>query len=119
MWAAHGSELRADMQRVYGVDLDDVSRGSLSIKQAAALAACLPKGSLCLTAEDAGLAWSDEQLLLLAIINTIRGAVGVPAIDPFADGGHGNNMGAVAMDVDDLDTLLKKKRTEVSGDVIN
>lgn len=117
MWACHESELRADMQRVYGVDLDDVASGAVSVRQAAALCACLPAGSLCLAAEDARLSWSKEQLLLLAVVNAVRGTVGASPIDPYSEKG-GNSMGAVAMDVDDLDALLSKKRREVSGDAI-
>ena len=65
MWRRHPTELRADMQRVYGVDMDEVARGSVSLEQASALAACLPHGSLCLAREDEVAGWSREQMLLL------------------------------------------------------
>lgn len=116
MWACHESELRADMQRVYGINLDHVKSGAVSVRQAAALCACLPAGSLCLAAEDARLAWSKEQLLVLAVVNAVRGAVGASPIDPYSE--RSSSMGAVAMSVEDLDALLSKKRREVSGDAI-
>ncbi len=116
MWAACESELRADMQRVYGVDLDRVRSGEVSVRQAAALCACLPAGSLCLAAVDARLAWSTEQSLILAVVNAVRGIAGAAPIDPSKLAA--NNMGAVAMGTDELDAKLAKKRKEVSSDAV-
>ena len=79
MWRRHPTELRADMQRVYGVDIDAVARGDVSFAQAAALAACLPPGSLCLAREDERYGWSRQDMLLLAIANSLR----TEPIDPF------------------------------------
>lgn len=81
MWRRHPAELEADLQRHYGVDIDDVARGRVSVRHAAALAACLPPGSLTLGREDARLGWSREQTLLLAVANSLR----TEPIDPFAE----------------------------------
>lgn len=103
MWRRHPTELRADMQRVYGVDMDDVARGSVSLEQASALAACLPNGSLCLAREDEAAGWSREQMLLLAIANSLRRE----PIDPFRDSS------VKEFDPDELGEYLARPRTAV------
>lgn len=67
------------MQRVYGLDFDRVLDGTVSLAQAAALAACLPAGSLCLEFYDQQLGWTREELLTLALVNAWRSK----PIDPF------------------------------------
>lgn len=67
------------MQRVYGLDFDRVLDGTVSLHQAAALAACLPPGSLCLEFYSAELGWTREELLTLALVNSWRSK----PIDPF------------------------------------
>ena len=80
MWRRHPAELRADLQREYGVCWDDVLSGRVSTGHASALAACLPPGSLCLAREDERLGWTREQWLLLAVANSLR----TEPIDPFS-----------------------------------
>lgn len=67
------------MQRVYGLDFDLVLAGAVSLDQAAALAACLPPGSLCLEFYSAEMGWTREELLMLALVNSWRSK----PIDPF------------------------------------
>lgn len=67
------------MQRVYGLDFDRVLDGTVSLSQAAALAVCLPTGSLCLEFYSAELGWTREELLTLALVNSWRSK----PIDPF------------------------------------
>lgn len=110
MWRSHPSELRADLQRVYGVCWDDVLSGRVATGHAAALAACLPPGSLCLAREDERLGWTREQWLLLAVANSLR----EEPIDPF------ERRDVMAMDPDELGDYLAAPRVEVTpgGDLI-
>ena len=73
------SELRADLQRYYGINLDDVGEtvGALHV---AALVACLPLGSSVLSAIDQRNSFTETDWLLLGILNSLRNK----PIDPFA-----------------------------------
>lgn len=62
----HPAELRADFQRYYGLNLDGMGR-DYSTLHAADLAACLPRESCSMTAEDPLNGWTLE-LQLLALI---------------------------------------------------
>lgn len=104
MWRRHPSELRADLQREYGVCWDDVLSGRVAAGHAAALAACLPPGSLCLAREDERLGWTREQWLLLAVANSLR----EEPIDPFA------RPDRMAMEADELGDYLSRPRVAVS-----
>lgn len=110
MLRRHPSELRADLQREYGVCWDDVPAGRVTTGHAAALAACLPPGSLCLAREDERLGWTREQWLLLAVANSLR----EEPIDPF------ERRDVMAMDPDELGDYLSAPRVEVTpgGDPI-
>ena len=56
-------ELRADFQRVYGLNIDEMGE-SYSVRHAADLAAMLPRDSLVLKADNPALEWSDAVYLL-------------------------------------------------------
>lgn len=94
------------MQRTYGVDMDRVLDGTVSVHHAAALASCLRPGSLCLGGPDDPAGWSREETLLLGALNALRGIAGADAIDPF------DKPDATAMGVDDLIEYLARPRTE-------
>ena len=79
MWRRHPVELRADLQRFYGICWDDVLNGNFSFAHAAALAVNLPLGSRCLACEDERAGWTNAEILLLAIANSLR----EDPIDPF------------------------------------
>lgn len=94
------------MQRIYGMDMDRVLDGTVSVRQAAACAACLPLGSLCLAAEDEVAGWTREELLQLALANSWRSE----PIDPF------RHPTGVSMDADDYAEYLSRPREEASAD---
>lgn len=66
LMSEHPSELRADFQHWYGLNLDDMG-ASYSALHAADLAANLPPDSCCGRAEDPMNAWTDERQLLALI----------------------------------------------------
>lgn len=107
MWRSHPSELRADLQRVYGVSWDSVLSGAVSCEHAAALAANLPPGSLCLAREDERAGWTRGELLLLALVNGLRDER--HQIDPFA------KPDATAMEAGELADYLSAPRTAVAS----
>ncbi|WP_117204898.1 hypothetical protein [Paratractidigestivibacter faecalis] len=94
------------MQRTYGMDMDRVLDGTVSVPQAAACAACLPLGSLCLAAEDEEAGWTREEILTLALVNSWRSE----PIDPF------RHKAGVSMDVDAYAEYLARPRSEVPAD---
>lgn len=93
------------MQRTYGVDMDRVLDGTVSVVHAAALAACLPPGSLCLAAESEEAGWTRSELLLLALANSWRET----PIDPFR---HSDK---TSMEVEDYAAYLARPRVEVAA----
>lgn len=56
--------LRADFQRVYGLDIDGLWDGALGVARAADLAANLPAGSVSWIAVDSPAAWTAGDYLL-------------------------------------------------------
>ena len=104
----HPSELRADLQRVYGVCMDDVGRG-VSVRHAAALAACLPEGSLVLAKDDPRRRFTDAEWLLLGILNAVRSFGGAEPLDPFSGGGEAR----VALDAESYMERLSRPRKAV------
>lgn len=97
------------MQRTYGVDMDRVLDGTVSVRQAAALAACLQPGSLCLGGPDEAAGWTRGELLSLATLNTVRAMAGADPMDPFS------KPDAQAMDVEDMIEYLARPRVEAEG----
>lgn len=71
MLARHPGELRADMQRTYGLDLDRMGT-DYTVAHAAELASRLPAGSLTLGAERPELAWTDRDWMLWSIEFSLR-----------------------------------------------
>lgn len=106
MWRAHPGELRADLQRYYGVSWDSVLSGAVSCEHAAALAANLPLGSRSLACEDERLGWTIQELLLLCLVNSSRDTD--HQIDPF------NHHDAQAMETDELEKYLSAPREAVA-----
>ena len=73
--AEHEDELRADLQRVYGIDLDHASRGDHTPAHIAALVVNLPQDSCVHRAYNDDAAWTLDNTLLAAILNAFRGYV--------------------------------------------
>ena len=71
----HGGALRADLQRVYGLDLADIWRGTLAPRRVWTLAEYLPDGSE-LAASLAGgpehRGWTLQTYLLAYLLNAVR-----------------------------------------------
>ena len=63
MLGRHRAELRADFQRYYGLNLDDMG-GAYSVEHAADLAACLPSDSAVLRAMYPRNGWTATEYLL-------------------------------------------------------
>lgn len=106
MQRAHPSELRADLQRYYGVSWDSVLSGAVSCEHAAALAANLPPGARCLACEDERLGWTTQELLLLCLVNSSRDKD--HQINPF------DHPDAKPMDVGELEKYLSAPREAVA-----
>ena len=71
MRARHPRELRADMQRLYGINIDDIG-ASCPLLHAADLAAMLPRDSLCVQAEDESAQWGEAMYALRSIEYSLR-----------------------------------------------
>lgn len=92
------------MQQYYGICLDDVKAGTVGVRHAAALASHLPLGSRTLARYNERLSFTNTDWLLLALLNSWH----EEAIDPFSD--KSNNMGGVALPIDELEAILSKSR---------
>ena len=86
---------------------DDVLHRRVTTGHAAALAANLPAGSCCLACEDERAGWTREELLLLALVNSLRDEK--HQIDPF------DHPDVTAFEVDDLVEYLARPRTAVAS----
>lgn len=100
------NELRADMQRIYGVNLDDMGRG-VSVRHVAALAACLPCGSLTLERIDPRTKYTETDWLLLGILNSLRSE----PFNPFEERARPRR---ASMGADEMRAWLSRPRREVS-----
>lgn len=69
--ALHEAELRADFQRFYGLNLDDMGR-SYSVHHAACIAAHMPQGSALYASIDPSSEWTASDHLLSLIEYDIR-----------------------------------------------
>lgn len=85
---------------------DSVINGAVSLSHAAALTVCLPLGSRLLACEDPRAGWTNGEMLLLAIANSLR----EQPIDPF------RVQDADAMDVDALQEYLSRPREAVKSE---
>lgn len=97
--------MRADLQRYYGINLDEVG-GSISVSHAAALSWCLPHGSLVLERINPKTKYTETEWLLLGILNSLR----EKPFDPFEPEVKPKH---VSMSVSELAKRLSKPRREV------
>ena len=75
MYALHPEELRADLQRVYGIDLDHAMRGEHTAAHVAALAVNLSRDACVFATESEDARWGLAEILLADIRNTLVGFV--------------------------------------------
>lgn len=126
MWLAalmgeHPAELRADFRQYYHVSADEIGN-SLSVSEAADLAAMLPLRSRCLNAVNPSTSWDIEHHLLADIADTLayffwsttQDAVKgtnkpIPKVRPGAD--LLSASGSKGYTVDECTEILNKKRT--------
>ncbi len=102
------NELRADLQRYYGVNFDHV--GTLvSVAHVAALSACLPLGSLVLRKIEPKTTYTETEWLLLGILNRLSDK----PYDPFAPRERPKHL---ALSVRDMEAILSKPRQGVKHD---
>lgn len=67
--------LRADLQRYYGIDLDDAMGGAHSAAHVAALVRHLPSDCALRTSNDEDAAWTLEAVLLAGILNSLNSLI--------------------------------------------
>lgn len=67
--------MRADLQRVYGIDLDKAMAGEHSAGHVAALVAHLPSDASLYRARDKDAAWTLDATLLAAILNSLNALI--------------------------------------------
>lgn len=65
-------ELRADLQRIYGIDLDHAMAGAHSAGHVAALAANLPLDARVYAAQNTDATWTRQEILLAETRNAIN-----------------------------------------------
>lgn len=122
-WALHPDELRADLQEVYGIDLDAAARGRHTAPHVAALVSQLPPDARLRVAGDADSLWTLENCLLAMLINALhmlmygmadRKRRGNPpeAVGPSWMRGRRNSrtLEARVLSVDELMEILNKPR---------
>ena len=71
-WAEHPVELRADMQRYYGLNIDGLGR-DYDAWHLAACVACLPLGSTLMASMDERGAWTMTDLMLYLLMQRACG----------------------------------------------
>ena len=71
----HEDETRADLQRVYGIDLDHARAGKHTASHIAALVACLPPDSNIARANNSDAQWTLEACVLADINNMLSGFI--------------------------------------------
>lgn len=99
----HPSELRADFQQYYGLNLDGMGR-DYSMLHAADLAAQLPKNSRSFVAEKPQLEWTNVELFLWSIEYSLR----VLRWQPTKDGHKGANKPKPLPTPDEIDRIRTK-----------
>lgn len=68
----HFGALRADFQRYYNLDIDDIYGGALSVMRAADLAAYLPPGAVVWLESDSPAAWGAQEYLIATLIDDVN-----------------------------------------------
>ncbi len=68
----HPDALRADLQRVYGIDLDHAMAGEHSAGHVAALVAHLPSDACIFTARKKDALWGLDDVLMASILNSLN-----------------------------------------------
>ena len=75
VFSQHESELRADLQHHYGIDLDHAMAGGHTVHHIACLVEHLPQDSCVYIREDADMAWKLPDVLLASILNALNGLI--------------------------------------------
>ena len=110
--AAHPDELRADLQEVYGVDIDRaLYLGEHSVAHVAALAVQLPSTARVCVAENPDAAWGMTDVLLAHLINLTTAINHKKGTEPTRIGPKwmreaGRRVKAMVMSIPDLETKL-------------
>mgnify|MGYP006992119066 CR=1 FL=1 len=68
-WRTYPNELRADLQRYYGIDIDHAMQGEHSAEHLAALVSCLPSDAALCVAVKPDAAWTREAVILAELRN--------------------------------------------------
>lgn len=114
--------LRADLQRVYGIDLDHAMAGAHSAGHVAALTANLPSDSCIFKARSGDAVWGLEDVLLASLLNSLNALVyGMsdpkrrgtppPLVGPsYIAKARTRSIDARAMTADELMAILAKPR---------
>ncbi len=120
----HPDELRADFQRFYGIDIDDIGR-SLRVTRAASLLAGLPAYASVRIAENPKLASYDPQSLMVNMTCFLdfiawsktkdasrKNAKWRPRFD--GNGGRQRDPETLGMSVEQLEDMLSKPRRGIN-----
>ena len=119
---SHPDELRADLQRHYGIDLDHAMRGEHSAGHVAALAANLPLDARVYVAQNADASWTRQEILLAETRNALnkiiymladprkRGNPPEPVGPSWLTAGRMRSLEARSMGIDELMEELSKPR---------
>ena len=111
--------LRADLQRYFGIDFDDVEEEAVSVVQAASCAAYLPPdGAVACALNNQTPVWGNELIVLADMANSLRWLVWAKTKDgqknrnkpemiepPRAEGEK-----PVAYDIETINEILSRKR---------
>lgn len=108
VYRRYHAELRADLQMYFGINLDHVINGEVSVFHCACLASNLPLGSATLAKIDKRLSFTNADWLLLAIANSWR----EKPIDPFKES---KSTGIRTMSVEEMAEYLSRPREDVSA----
>ena len=120
----HEDETRADLQRVYGIDLDHARSGAHSARHIAALVSCLPSDSMLSKANSDDAQWTLEACVLADISNLLagliwgmgdpkkRGNIRKPIGPSWMTRGNDKTLDARVLSIDELMEELRKPRKE-------
>lgn len=74
-WHMYPNELRADLQRFYGIDIDHAMQGEHSAEHIAALVSCLPHDASLRVAVNPDAAWTRENIILAELRNMLASLI--------------------------------------------